>query len=301
MSLPLIHHPEYDAASVDDAHRFPMRKYTLVAAALRAQGRALIQPGLATPEELERVHTADYVTAVLTSSLTPKQARKIGFAMTPSIARRSCAAVGGTLHAARFAMAAGAAINLAGGSHHASAETGAGFCVFNDVAVAAEIMLETDGVNRILIIDLDVHQGDGTARIFAKRDDVFTLSVHCADNWPIEKPSSDLDVGLPQGTPDAIYLTTLQQVLGRAFDLAEPDFVFYNAGVDPHSEDRLGKLALTDGGLAQRDRLVAEICQQKQVPICAVLGGGYSKDAAAVAGRHLILVEVLTKIFKDSV
>lgn len=296
MSLPLIHHPDYDAASVGDAHRFPMRKYTLVADLLRGQGHTLIRPELATPEALEIVHSPDYVSRVLTSSLDRKEARKIGFEMTPAIARRACTAVGGTLHAAKFAMAAGAAVNLAGGSHHAEADSGAGFCVFNDVAVAAEIMLGVEGIGRVLVIDLDVHQGDGTARIFARREEVFTLSVHCADNWPIEKPPSDLDVGLPQGTPDAIYLTTLRQVLEQAFALAAPDFVFYNAGVDPHIDDKLGKLALSDGGLAARDRQVAEACQARNVPVCGVLGGGYSKDPMAVAKRHLILVEAFDSL-----
>lgn len=295
MSLPLIHHPEYDAASVGDEHRFPMRKYTLVAKELERMGHVLMRPQLATAEALERVHTPAYVSAILTSSLEAKAARKIGFAMTPSVARRACAAVGGTLYAAQFALAAGAAVNLAGGSHHASAGQGAGFCVFNDVAVAAQALLAAGQTKRILIIDLDVHHGDGTARIFAGRDDVFTLSVHCQDNWPIEKPASDIDVGLPQGTPDGIYLTTLRQVLGRAFDLAAPDFVFYNAGVDPHKDDRLGKLALTDGGLAARDRLVAAACFDRVVPICGVLGGGYSKDPLAVARRHLFLVEALNR------
>ncbi len=296
MSLPLIHHPDYDAASVGDDHRFPMRKYTLVADLLRGQGHTLIRPELASPEALEIVHSPDYVSRVLTSSLDRKEARKIGFEMTPAIARRACTAVGGTLHAAKFAMAAGAAVNLAGGSHHAEADSGAGFCVFNDVAVAAEIMLGVEGISRILVIDLDVHQGDGTARIFAGREEVFTLSVHCADNWPIEKPPSDLDVGLPQGTPDAIYLTTLRQVLEQAFALAAPDFVFYNAGVDPHIDDKLGKLALSDGGLAARDRQVAEACQARNVPVCGVLGGGYSKDPMAVAKRHLILVEAFDSL-----
>lgn len=295
MTLPLIHHPDYDAASVTDAHRFPMRKYTLVARALETAGKRLLRPELATPEELERVHTPEYVSAVLTSSLEAKLARKIGFAMTPSVARRACAAVGGTLYAAQFALAAGAAVNLAGGSHHANADMGAGFCVFNDVAVAAEALLASGQAERILVIDLDVHQGDGTARIFAGRADVFTLSVHCADNWPTQKPASDIDVGLPQGTPDGVYLTTLQQVLARAFDLAAPDFVFYNAGVDPHAEDRLGKLSLSDGGLAARDRMVSAACAQRRVPVCGVLGGGYSKDPMEVARRHLFLVEALEK------
>lgn len=296
MSLPLVHHPDYDAVSVGDTHRFPMRKYTLVAQNLRAQGRLLSQPRPVRATALETVHAPDYVHAVLTTSLSQKESRKIGFEISPAIVRRACAAVGGTLHAAQFALAAGAAVNLAGGSHHAHADMGAGFCVFNDVAVAAEDMLATAQVQRILIVDLDVHQGDGTAQIFADREEVFTLSVHCQDNWPTYKPPSDIDIGLPQGTPDAVYLTTLRQVLDRAFALAQPDFVFYNAGVDPHMDDRLGKLALSDGGLAARDRQVADMCAQHRVPICGVLGGGYSKEPADVVRRHFFLVQALEKI-----
>lgn len=293
MTVPLIHHPAYDAPTVADNHRFPMRKYSLVAQKMRARGEMLVQPPLATPEQLEQVHHGAYVDAVLNCTMDARQARTIGFQMTEAIATRSRAAVGGTLYAARFALEAGAAVNLAGGSHHARADTGAGFCVFNDVAVAAETLIQAGEVSRVLVIDLDVHQGDGTALIFARREDVFTLSMHCEHNWPTHKPPSDIDIGLPEGTPDAIYLTTLRRVIGRAFEQAVPDLVFYNAGVDPHIEDRLGKLALTDGGLAERDRMVAEACHTRRVPICGVLGGGYSKDANAVANRHVFLIDAL--------
>ncbi|MEL7453752.1 MAG: histone deacetylase, partial [Pseudomonadota bacterium] len=256
MALPLIHHPAYDAESVADTHRFPMRKYSILAQMVRARGHMLIEPKPANAELLENVHDAFYVASVLNCRLEPKTARKIGFEMTPAIARRSCAAVGGTLHAARFALTTGASINLAGGSHHAHASWGAGFCVFNDVAVAAATLLVEGEVAKVMVVDLDVHQGDGTAHIFAGRDDVFTLSIHCSDNWPLTKPPSDIDIGLPRGAGDGTYLTTLRKTLARAFDAAEPDLVFYNAGVDPHRDDRLGRLALTDGGLAERDRIV---------------------------------------------
>lgn len=296
MGLPLIHHPEYDASSVDDAHRFPMRKYSLVAQMARKAGHMLIAPEPAGYAMLETVHDADYVAAVSNCALERWAVRRIGFEMTPQIAARSRAAVGGTCYAAEFALTAGASVNLAGGSHHADAAGGAGFCVFNDVAVASERLLANGDAKRILIIDLDVHHGDGTARIFADREDVFTLSVHCEDNWPTEKPPSDLDVGLPRGAEDAIYLTTLRQILTQGFALAQPDFVFYNAGVDPHLDDRLGHLALSDGGLAARDRQVAEICAARNVPVCGVLGGGYSKDPEAVARRHMFLVDALRRI-----
>lgn len=294
MQVPLIHHPAYDADTVADGHRFPMRKYSLVGKLLREQGYALIEPQPAQPEELETVHDPDYVEAVLTCSLDRKSARKIGFEITPAIVRRTCASVGGTIHAARFALTTGAAVNLAGGSHHAHPDFGSGFCVFNDVGVAAHVMLERGEVSKVLVIDLDVHHGDGTARMFTRREDVFTLSVHCEANWPLEKPPSDIDIGLPKATGDAVYLTTLRKTLGHAFAAAEPDFVFYNAGVDPHQDDKLGHLDLTDGGIMERDRIVVQACLDRDVPVCGVLGGGYSKDALAVARRHLFLVDAMT-------
>jgi len=293
MSLPLIHHPDYDANTVGDGHRFPMRKYSHVAKLLRRQGYALIEPPAARPSQLETVHDPAYVDAVLTCTLDRKLQRRIGFEVTPAIVRRTCASVGGTLHAARFALTTGAAVNLAGGSHHAHPDGGAGFCVFNDVGVAAHALLERGEVSRVLVVDLDVHHGDGTARMFAGRDEVFTLSVHCEQNWPLEKPPSDMDVGLPTGAGDAVYLTTLRKTLGRAFDIAQPDFVFYNAGVDPHMDDKLGHLELSDGGLAERDRIVVRACMEREIPICGVLGGGYSDNPLAVARRHLLLVEAM--------
>ncbi|MEO0883767.1 MAG: histone deacetylase [Pseudomonadota bacterium] len=294
MHVPLIHHPAYDAVTIADGHRFPMRKYSHVAKLLRAQGHALIEPPPARPEQLEAVHDRNYVSAVLACTLDRNVQRKIGFDVTPAIVRRTCASVGGTLHAARFALTTGLAVNLAGGSHHAHPETGSGFCVFNDVGVAAHAMLALGEVKKVLVVDLDVHHGDGTARMFSRRDDVFTLSIHCEDNWPLEKPSSDMDIGLPRGATDSVYLVTLRQALSQAFDAAQPDFVFYNAGVDPHKDDKLGHLDLTDGGLLERDRIVARACLERTIPLCGVLGGGYSADAMAVARRHVLLVEALS-------
>ncbi|MEM9667796.1 MAG: histone deacetylase [Pseudomonadota bacterium] len=294
MALPLIHHPAYDAATVADGHRFPMRKYSHVARMLRQDGHALIEPRPVTQEQLETVHDPAYVEAVLTCTVDSKLSRKIGFEITPAIVERSCASVGGTLHAARFAITAGAAVNLAGGSHHAHPEGGSGFCVFNDVGVAAHMLLARGEVAKVLVVDLDVHHGDGTARMFATRDEVFTLSVHCEDNWPLEKPPSDMDIGLPRGVGDAVYLTTLRKALGIALERAQPDFVFYNAGVDPHKDDKLGHLQLSDGGLVQRDKIVVQTCIGREIPVCGVLGGGYSVDPLAVAKRHLFLVEAMT-------
>lgn len=293
MSPVLVHHPAYDAASVADGHRFPMRKYSLVAALLRERGHAFAEPRPASPEELETVHDPAYVAAILDGKLDARAARRIGFAITPAIARRTTASVGGTIQAARYALAGGRAANLAGGSHHAGPDGGAGFCVFNDVAVAAQVLLAEGAVSRVLIVDLDVHHGDGTARIFAGRDEVFTFSMHCEDNWPLHKPASDLDIGLPRGAGDGMYLTTLRRALAKAFEAALPDIVFYNAGVDPHEDDRLGLLKLTTGGIAARDRFVVETCAARNVPVCGVLGGGYSSDPLDVARRHLLLVDAM--------
>lgn len=270
-----------------------MRKYSIVAERLRKAGRQFETPGLASAAVLSRVHAPAYVDSILSQTLDAQAARRIGFEITPAIARRSRAAVGGTLLAARLALEHGRAINLAGGSHHADGEGGAGFCVFNDVAVAARAMLDAGLAQRIAVIDCDVHHGDGTARIFADEPAVFTASLHCEANWPREKPPSDLDRGLPKGASDEAYLVALEEVIEETFSRAAPDLVFYNAGVDPHGGDRLGLLSLTDSGLYRRDRRVAEAAQRAGVPLCAVLGGGYSTVADDVARRHLLLVEAL--------
>ncbi len=294
--LPIVHHPDYDASSVGDDHRFPMRKYSLVAEILRDRGYDLEAPIHASQSALERAHDPSYVQGVLTSALDRKTARRVGFEMTPAIAARTRASVGGTELAARRALEVGAAVNLAGGSHHADDQGGAGFCVFNDVAVAALSLLDEARVHRIAVIDLDVHHGDGTALIFADDPRVFTASLHCEENWPRSKPPSDLDLGLPRDMEDAAYLAAAQSLVGETLASARPELIFYNAGVDPHIDDRLGLLSLSDCGLKARDRLVANACAAAGVPVVGVLGGGYSKDARAVAMRHTYLVDALQEI-----
>ena len=291
--LPIIHHPDYDAASVGDDHRFPMRKYSLVAELLAADGYTFEQPEHASQQALERAHDADYVHAVLTSALDAKAARRVGFEMTPAIAARTRASVGGTELAARWALETGRAVNLAGGSHHADYQGGAGFCVFNDVAVAALSLLAEQRVGQIAVIDLDVHHGDGTALIFADEARVFTASLHCKENWPRTKPPSDLDISLRKGTGDGCYLNAAQKLVTETLEQSQPDLVFYNAGVDPHVDDRLGLLELSDEGLQARDAMVVAACASAGVPIVGVLGGGYSKDARQVAKRHTYLVEAM--------
>jgi acetoin utilization deacetylase AcuC-like enzyme len=296
MALPIVHHPDYDADSVPEGHRFPMRKYSLVAKMLREQGHSFAVPAHAPEGWLHLAHDPAYVTAVLTSSVDAKMARRIGFEMTPAIAARTRASVGGTCLAMRLALEHGAAVNLAGGSHHASYEGGAGFCVFNDVAVAARLAIAEGLARSIAIIDCDVHHGDGTARIFADDPGVFTASLHCEQNWPRDKPASRLDIGVAKGMSDEPYLALLIRMLDTLFGCFDPDLVFYNAGVDPHGDDRLGLLELSDEGLMRRDRLVAEACRSRNIPVVGVLGGGYEKDASAVAARHCFLAEAFAAI-----
>jgi acetoin utilization deacetylase AcuC-like enzyme len=268
-----------------------MRKFAAVAALAQAEGlvgpNGFYTPAPASAEVLGLVHDLEYVFQVLETRVPPDLARRIGFPMEASIAARARLAVGGTCLTARLALEHGLAGNTAGGSHHADQTGGAGYCVFNDVAVAASLLLAEGAVRRVLVLDLDVHQGDGTARIFADEPRVFTCSIHCEQNWPVRKAASDLDVGLPQGTGDAAYLSALDHALAEVLAAFRPDLVFYNAGVDPHVDDRLGKLALTDAGLAARDARVVEVCASLGIPLAAVLGGGYQADVQRLARLHL--------------
>ncbi|RIY03281.1 histone deacetylase [Aureimonas flava] len=294
MALAIVHHPAFDAL-FDEAHRFPMSKFTRLAEILVEDGLApngFFQP-IAAPEGwLELAHDAAYVEAVLAQRVDRATEKAIGFAVDERVARRSRCATGGTVLAARLALERGLACNTAGGSHHAAREGGAGFSVFNDVAVAASVLVADGEVGRVLVFDCDVHQGDGTARIFANDHAVFTLSIHGERNYPHPKAASDIDLGLPDGTGDEAYLAVLPDLLRTAFERARPEIVFYNAGVDPHAEDRLGRLSLSDAGLAERDRRVIGFFRERDVPVAGVIGGGYSRDIEALSRRHTILHRV---------
>jgi acetoin utilization deacetylase AcuC-like enzyme len=238
---------------------------------------------------LTRVHAPDYVRDVLGQTLSPMAERRLGLPQSPALADRSRAATAGTLLAARLALAHGLACNTAGGSHHAFADAGSGFCVFNDVAVAAAALLAEGAVRKVLVIDLDVHQGDGTALIFRDDPRVFTFSMHAATNFPARKQQSDLDLALPRDLADAAYLVALEETLPKLFDDVRPDLVFYNAGVDPHADDRLGHLALSDDGLKARDFAVIDAVRRRGIPLVGVVGGGYDRDVERLVRRHAIL------------
>jgi acetoin utilization deacetylase AcuC-like enzyme len=286
--LPVVHTPHYQAALPPD-HRFPMRKFGAVAEVLAALGFApFVAPAPAPAEWIALAHERSYVDQVFGAAVPAAVAREIGFPMTPAVALRARTASAGTVLTARLAIEHGIACNTAGGSHHARREQGAGFCVFNDVAVAIRVLQADGAIRNALVIDCDVHQGDGTARIFAGDPTVATVSLHAASNYPVRKANSTIDVALPDGLEDEAYLRALDETLVRAF--AHPaDIVFYNAGVDPHVEDRLGRLALTDHGLAERDRRVIAAARARGLPLAGVLGGGYLADVERLARRHALL------------
>lgn len=272
-----------------EGHRFPMRKYArlceiLIEDAIVAPGDLLDAP-LASTEDLVRVHDAAYVRRVDEGSLSGRELRRLGFPWSHEMAVRARASVGASLGATRAALAEGFGANLAGGTHHAHRDFGAGYCVYNDFAVVSAVLLAERAVSRILIVDLDVHQGDGTARILAEEPRVFTFSVHGRDNFPYRKAASDLDVELPAGTHDAEYLDALEGGLEAVHArFGAPDLVLYLAGADPHEDDRFGRLKLTRQGLARRDAMV--FGNFTGMPVAVAMGGGYGPDVEVIARIH---------------
>ena len=283
----LAFHSDAHSLALPPGHRFPQSKYRLLREHFeREPGRLRMQAAPAASEgELALVHTPGYVDAVLQGHLSAAEQREIGFPWSPSMAARSCHSVGASIAAARAALAEGVAANMAGGTHHAYADKGSGYCVFNDVAVAARLMQAEwsrgqRSLLRILVIDLDVHQGNGTAAIFRDDDTVFTFSMHGARNFPFRKEASDLDVELPDGCGDVDYLAALDRALAEVWQRCEPGLAFYLAGADPHEADRLGRLKLTSDGLAERDRRVLTALRERRIPVALSMAGGYGHDLA---------------------
>jgi acetoin utilization deacetylase AcuC-like enzyme len=284
-------------------HRFPMEKYSRLRAELLAGGdfseRDFQLPAAASDEELARAHDLDYIRAVCCGQLPESAQKAIGFPWSPGMVERSRRSAGATLAACRSALARRAvAANLAGGTHHAFRDRGEGFCVFNDAAVAARAMQAEGRARRILIVDCDVHQGNGTASILAGDDSVFTFSIHGARNFPFTKERSDLDIELPDACGDAAYLTHLGDGLATAFDLARPELVIYLAGADPYHDDRLGRLALSFAGLAARDRLVLERCRGADIPVALAMAGGYARQIADTVTIHATTIRLAREIWR---
>ncbi len=298
--LPVVHHPAY-RAPMPAGHRFPMGKYGRLMAYLLEHHvvvpAQVHRPELAPTAWLEHAHTPTYVDAVLSQSLEPAALRRIGLPVTQELALRARAASGGTVLTARLALEHGLACNTAGGSHHAFADYGAGFCLFNDVAVAARLLLAEGRIERALVVDLDVHQGDGTAAICRDDPRIHTFSMHCRTNFPLRKQTSDLDLALDAELEDDAYLALLEGHLPGLLQDVRPDLVFFNAGVDPHADDRLGRLALSERGLLRRERLVLETCLAAGVPVAAVLGGGYAPELEQLVRLHAILHRVAGEVF----
>lgn len=275
-------------------------KYPRVLAALRARAAIdILSPDLMPRAWLLAAHRPDYVDAVLSERVAPDIERRIGFPVTEAVARRTQRSVGGTWHAAQHALVHGYAANAAGGSHHARSDTGAGYCVFNDLAVAALRLIAEGDARSILIVDCDVHQGDGTAEILSGHPQIVTFSIHAERNFPTRKMPSTYDIALPDHSDDAAYMAALTPALELLVARHRPDLILYQAGVDVHADDKLGRLALTDAGLMARDTLVATLARTHGIALASVLGGGYGADAEAVAARHAQCIITLATHMTD--
>ena len=298
--MQVFYTPRY-YADIGQGHIFPIRKFELVRDRLLAEGTLLraelCEPEPAAIDDVLLVHTNDYVSRLCDGTLTPKELRRLGLPWSESLVRRSFYAVGGTIAAARVALREGYGSNLAGGTHHSFADRGEGFCVLNDVAVALQVLRKERLIERAAIVDCDVHQGNGTATIFAGDADTFTFSIHGANNYPLFKARSSLDVELPDGTTDDDYLETLHRHLPAVF-APDPEIVFYLAGADPYAGDKLGRLALTIDGLRRRDACVLRECYEREVPIVTVMSGGYGKDINDTIEIHCNTIRTVKEVFE---
>lgn len=285
-----IFYSDHFVLPLPDGHRFPMLKYSAlrerVAASSVCGPGELREPDAVTDEEILRAHNPDYLRRVVSGTLTDKEVRRIGFPWSGRMVERSRRASGGTVGACLAALEEGFAANLAGGTHHAFAERGEGYCVFNDSAIAARAVQAAGLVERVVVIDTDVHQGNGTAAILADDPSVFTFSIHGEKNFPFHKETSDLDVPLPDGADDATFLGALSAGLEQSLDASEPGLAIYLAGADPFVGDRLGRLSVTKEGLAERDRIVLEGCRERNIPVAVTMAGGYSEDVRDIVDVH---------------
>ena len=296
MDLPVVNHKDY-FAKIGDDHKFPINKFGELANYLIEKKivKKFHNPYPCSDETLKRAHSEKYIKDIKDKTLDQNTIKKIGFPLVDSVVQRSLVATGGTVLASKLAINSGLACNTAGGSHHANFDGGAGYCVFNDVAVASLYLLERGLAGKILIVDLDVHQGNGNADIFKDNRNVFTFSMHSKSNYPAKKSISDLDVELEDNMEDAQYIKILKFYLDQ-LNQENFDYVFYIAGVDIHYNDRLGKLKISDEGIRKRDEIVTENFFSKGIPICGVLGGGYNKDFEKLVELHSILHQSCAKL-----
>ncbi len=289
------------AHSLPENHRFPMIKYDLLPEQLLYEG-TITTENFFTPSPIQEkyitsTHDPAYWVRLKQQELSPSEARKTGFPMSPQLIEREITIMQGTVQAALFALEYGIAFNIAGGTHHAFTNKGEGFCLLNDLAIGANYLLEHKLAKLILIVDLDVHQGNGTAEIFAGNSAVFTFSMHGAKNYPARKEKSDLDIGLPDGTGDEAYLKILQETLPSLIDEVQPDFIFYQSGVDVLETDKLGRLGMSIAGCKARDRVVLEACKTNHIPVAASMGGGYSEKISHIVEAHANTYRLAQEIF----
>ena len=295
-----IYYSPYYYADIGEGHVFPIRKFELVRDRLLAEGTLaadeIVEPKPAAVEDLLLVHTDDYITRLRHGELTAKEIRKLGLPWSESLVRRSFHAISGTINAARNCLTTGVASNLAGGTHHAYPDRGEGFCVLNDIAVAIRVLQREGLARRFLIVDLDVHQGDGTAFIFRDDADVFTFSIHGAKNYPLFKQTSSLDIELADKIRDEEYLETLDHALSRVI-LHDPDVIFYLAGADPYEKDKLGRLGLSIDGLRHRDEMVLRFARDRDVPIVTTMSGGYAADIEDTVEIHANTIRAVKQVY----
>ncbi|GGY56208.1 histone deacetylase [Bacterioplanes sanyensis] len=297
--LPLVYHPNYSCPFPED-HRFVMSKFRRLFDYCQQWGlidNNLHQPEAASLEQLSRVHDHDYLHALLHNRMEPRVWRRTGLPWSQGLIDRTVTAPNGTLLTARLALEHGMASHLAGGTHHAHWDFGSGFCLINDLAYSAQTLLDEGEVKRVLIFDLDVHQGDGTAALLAHEPRAFTCSIHCEKNFPFRKSASDLDIGLDKGLEDADYLHTVEHTLVPLLEELQPDLVLYDAGADVWQGDELGHLNISWQGVRQRDELVLKHCLQRHIPVATVIGGGYDRDHVRLAQRHATVIEVASALF----
>ncbi|MER2999066.1 histone deacetylase family protein [Pontibacter populi] len=278
------------AHALPEGHRFPMAKYDLLPEQLLYEG-TITEANLFAPIPLPEkfivdTHDSTYWNRLRQLQLTPSEIRKTGFPLSDELVDREIVIMNGTVQAALFALEFGIGMNIAGGTHHAFTDRGEGFCLLNDIAIAANYLLNYKSISKVLVVDLDVHQGNGTAQIFQNEPRVFTFSMHCGHNYPFHKEKSDLDVPLAEGTDDKAYLHQLQAILPRLLDEVEPEFMFFQSGVDVLATDKLGKLGMTIAGCKERDRIVLELCRRNNLPVAVSMGGGYSKQIAHIVEAH---------------
>jgi acetoin utilization deacetylase AcuC-like enzyme len=300
-----VFYSDHFVLPLPEGHRFPMAKYSMLRERVAADGICgpgeLRTPRAVTDEEILRAHAPGYLECVVSGSLTDKEIRRIGFPWSEWMVERSRRASGGTLGACLAALEEGFSANLAGGTHHAFSDRGEGYCVFNDSAIAARAVQAAGLAARVVVIDTDVHQGNGTAEILRGDATVFTFSIHGAKNFPFHKEQSDLDAPLPDGADDSEFLTTLESGLETTLEAADADLVIYLAGADPFEGDRLGRLSVTKAGLAERDRLVLEACRDRGIPVAVSMAGGYARNVEDTVDVHFQSIKRAASLLGTSV